>query len=238
MIARVGLQGGERPCCVKMLRHREQFEAEIRARFVNGRALHSDVVVALWGWHTCVSEPLFTIDDSATGACITPEPQRLSSTEAEEYPFCIVMERGERSLHDACSKERIAGVDSRAIVLAMRQVLQCLASLHAVGVVHGDVKQRNILRNASGAWMLCDMDAAARVGTPIGAKTSTAYMPPELARCRYADGAAGHLERAESSFDVFSVGVVLFELCSGPVKYALDPLSCTASPAFWRPRMR
>ena len=103
------------------------------------------------------------------------------------------------------------------------------------------------------------MDAAAQVGTPVGEKTSSAYAPPELARAKYAicdrmiDGSkrvkyAGgselarlgsshepvsvrQLAVADRSFDIWSLGVILFELCTGRTLFSQD-VSTQASRRF------
>jgi serine/threonine protein kinase len=75
--------------------------------------------------------------------------------------------------------------------------------------------------NQDGKWQLCDMDAGARLGEPVGMKSSSAYAPPELARCRYLHS-NDRLAAAECSFDSWSLGVVLFELCTGRMLFAQD----------------
>ena len=65
-----------------------------------------------------------------------------------------------------------------------------------------------------------DMDAATHTGKPIGKKTSTAYSPPELARVRASGGE--QLQTASTSFDVWSLGVMLFELCTGRTLFRQD----------------
>ena len=65
-----------------------------------------------------------------------------------------------------------------------------------------------------------DMDAATHAGKPIGKKTSTAYSPPELARVRASGGE--QLQIASTSFDVWSLGVMLFELCTGRTLFRQD----------------
>ena len=123
---------------------------------------------------------------------------------------------------DACAKERIAGIRVDEVRQAAYSIAKCLQVLHAGGLVHGDLKQRNVLRVGSRrrGWVLCDMDAATPVGDIIGSdKTSTAYCPPELAETQFADGPD---VTAETSFDVWSFGVVLFELCSGQTLFSQD----------------
>ncbi len=64
------------------------------------------------------------------------------------------------------------------------------------------------------------MDAATHTSKPIGKKTSTAYSPPELARVRASGGE--QLQIASTSFDVWSLGVMLFELCTGRTLFRQD----------------
>ena len=46
-----------------------------------------------------------------------------------------------------------------------------------VGVIHGDIKSRNIVQ-LDGGWRLIDLDASCRLGESAGEKLS---WPPELA---------------------------------------------------------
>lgn len=96
----------------------------------------------------------------------------------------------------------------KAIAL-IQPVLDALAHAHAAGIVHRDIKPSNILVDADSTPRVMDFGIAARVetlssdgdafmGTP-------AYMAPE------------YIQRRESSerSDIFSVGLVLFELLTG-----------------------
>ena len=74
-----------------------------------------------------------------------------------------------------------------------------------------------------GTWLLCDMNASADFGKLIGSKTSSAYCPPELGKHLFELGARSqNLIEAKPSFDVWSLGVVIFELCSGRSLFARD----------------
>lgn len=321
-----------RPVCLKYMKDLRQFEAEVTRRFTRcGRRLPPGTIIEVLSWHMPAGEAL----SDACGKSQAAEP----TAHGAEYPYVLVMERGERSLHDACQKERLAGYNVVAILDCLRCILRCVGAMHAEGIVHADIKQRNILRRASLkerriwldkaeverkkrawqeshaefmrrdkktrfkllvegvlvtcsestdivpagtvgeiievndgnsgrwvrfpgvrrpvlclpehlavanqtiellekeppqkqlvsnldalAWIMCDMDGAAFVGEAVGIKTSSGYAPPELARHKYGrtGGAAGQLDAAEPSFDCWSLGVVIFELCTGRTLFSQD----------------
>jgi serine/threonine protein kinase len=104
----------------------------------------------------------------------------------------------------------------------VRQLLEGLAALHELGLVHGDVKPENVVLDALGQPKLIDVGARAPrsdgvatswTDAPTG---STGYSPPEKL-----DGAPPH-----PADDVFAVGVILFELVTGsrPCGPELPPL--------------
>ena len=206
------------PVALKSMRHRDQFHAEIQSRFVDRRMLSKESVVQVLGWHTPHGEALIAENGRS-------EEAESTNVNAEGYSYVVVLERGERSLHDACAKERISGHDIHSIVSIMRAVALCVGYLHTNGCIHGDLKQRNILRviDDSGIvrWCLCDMDASVKLGRAVGKKSSSAYSPPELAQEKYGRGGST-IASAEPSFDVWSFGVVLFEMCSGRTLFAQD----------------
>ena len=65
------------------------------------------------------------------------------------------------------------------------------------------------------------MDASTDVGHPIGKKSSSGYEPPELARVKYSHSGT-ELERADTSFDIWSLGVILYELSAGRTMFNQD----------------
>jgi serine/threonine-protein kinase len=108
---------------------------------------------------------------------------------------------------------------SRAVNIA-HGVAEALAAVHAAGLVHRDVKPSNILLRAGGQPVLTDFGIAAAIVdvmtehrlTPPNVLVGTAdYLAPEtIAASSPADGRA----------DVYSLGVVLYEMLTGLVPFA------------------
>jgi serine/threonine protein kinase len=96
----------------------------------------------------------------------------------------LLMPLGDCSLEDAMSKELFAGMSADVIRALNRQLVQALMHVHSRGLVHGDLKGKNVCRFGS-AWRLIDFDAAAKIGSVVGLKIqpgqSPANVPPEHA---------------------------------------------------------
>jgi eukaryotic-like serine/threonine-protein kinase len=115
---------------------------------------------------------------------------------------------------------------------ATRQVLGALRFAHRKGVVHRDIKPHNVMADADGRLKVTDFGIA-RAGvsqmTEAGSIIGTAqYLSPEQAR-----GAA-----VDQRSDLYSIGVVLYEMLTGqvpftgetPVEIAMKHLSDTPRP--------
>lgn len=84
------------------------------------------------------------------------------------------------------------------------ELCRALAAVHAAGLIHGDVKTANIMREKGGLIVLMDFSSAEESGGNRIAGTP-AFMAPELFQ-----GSA-----ASRSSDIYSLGAVLYRLVSG-----------------------
>ena len=122
----------------------------------------------------------------------------------------LVMElvRG-RTLRDLL-RERGVLSPAEAVSL-MEPVLAALASAHRAGLVHRDVKPENILLSDEGVVKVADFGLARAVET-TGTATRTGLMMGTVAYSSPEQFRGGN---ADMRSDVYSAGVVLFELLTG-----------------------
>jgi beta-lactam-binding protein with PASTA domain/serine/threonine protein kinase len=122
----------------------------------------------------------------------------------------IVMEYVEgQTLRDVLNRE--APLPPARALEVMEPVLAALAAAHDAGLVHRDVKPENVLISDRGRIKVADFGLAKAVSSQSSTATqglligTVSYLPPELV-------VAG---RADARSDVYSAGVVLFELLTG-----------------------
>ena len=130
----------------------------------------------------------------------------------EESTSYIVMEyaTGTALSNLAGDGRRLGAHDASAI---LRQLLDALEYAHAQGVVHRDIKPSNLLLSPEGRLKVTDFGIAridtgrlTRTGTPVG---TPAYMAPEM----YLG------ESGDQRADIYSAGVVLYELLTGALPF-------------------
>ena len=98
----------------------------------------------------------------------------------DEYNYCIVMPAADRDLNRIITNEHIAGKDFAQIKSIATEIAQALDHLHTNGIMHGDIKSKNIMRIGH-KIKLIDLDACASMdGGFAGAKFSSAFSPPEM----------------------------------------------------------
>jgi ABC-type branched-subunit amino acid transport system substrate-binding protein/serine/threonine protein kinase len=151
----------------------------------------------------------------------------------------LLMPYGECSFEDALSKEHFVGLSAEIVRSLIRQLVDALLHLHSKGIVHGDLKGKNICRFGT-TWKLIDFDSAAEIGGVVGAKIepgqSPSNVPPELSklllrakfsakaiRSKVVDGTL--LEQAHNAWEACLTIVEELD------RQGLDPLMCTLSGA-------
>jgi len=116
-------------------------------------------------------------------------------------------------------RDRIArGIEEKDAVSYVRQLAAALAEVHAVGILHRDLKPGNVMFRDDGSLAIIDFGLAKQMrldaeitgsgeifGTPY-------YMSPEQ----------GHADPVDERSDVYSLGVLFYEMLTGDKPYRGD----------------
>jgi tetratricopeptide (TPR) repeat protein/predicted Ser/Thr protein kinase len=128
-------------------------------------------------------------------------------TDADGRTFIAMAYIEGRSLRDRLAEGSLSIDEALAIA---RQVGEALATAHAKGIVHRDVKPANIMLTVDSQAVLMDFGLAKVSGATRLTKTgmtlgTVRYMSPEQARG----------EEVDQRSDVWSLGAVLYEMLAG-----------------------
>ncbi len=111
-----------------------------------------------------------------------------------------------------------AGLSREEAVSYLRQIASALSAVHAQGVLHRDLKPGNIMLRKDGSIALIDFGLAktAKLESEITDKGeifgTPYYMSPEQ----------GHGNRVDERSDIYSLGVLFYEMLTGKKPYLAD----------------
>ncbi len=150
----------------------------------------------------------------AQAAAALNHPNIITVYEVADYqskPY-IAMEYVEgEPLKDLIARKELSVGEVLDVAL---QISGGLAAAHQAGIIHRDIKPQNILMGKDGRVRICDFGLAkakkdvtlTQAGSTLG---TIAYMSPEQAQGREADHRS----------DIFSFGVVLYEMIAGRLPF-------------------
>ena len=158
-------------------------------------------------------------DREARSAAILSNPHIVSVFDQgsdEDRPY-IVME-----FVDGCTLRHVISREGpldplRALDL-LEPVVSALATAHEAGIVHRDIKPENVLISDRGQIKVADFGLARAVSGQTATATqglligTVSYLPPELVTTG----------RTDARGDVYSTGVVLFEMLTGKKPHTGD----------------
>ncbi len=141
---------------------------------------------------------------------------RDAGTDADGRPYLVLDRVDGKPLDQWCQQQQI-DIDGR-LRLGV-QLARALAHVHSRGVVHRDLKPANVLVSAGGQVHLLDFGIACQcpaAAPPEGASASELSLTPAYASPEQRRGDA-----TTFSSDMFSLGIVMFELLTGQLPEGL-----------------
>ncbi|MCP4568937.1 MAG: protein kinase [FCB group bacterium] len=172
---------------------------------------------------------LVSVDDAkkrftreAQAAAALKHPNIVTIHEVSDYqgrPF-FAMECCEgKPLRDVIREEQLS---LEKIVDLVTRICEGLQEAHEAGIVHRDIKPSNIILDKQGRPKLADFGLAAVQGSDKLTKTGSTlgtigYMSPEQIR----------VDEADLRSDLFSMGVVLYEMITGRLPFKGDSEAAT-----------
>src|SRR5258706_16287717 len=139
----------------------------------------------------------------------------LDDDTAEDGAPFLVMDLLEGETLDTRLRRADRNLPTEEVLITAHQLLDVLATAHARGIVHRDVKPENVFLTKDARVMVLDFGIAHLRELSMGTRMTQAgramgtpsFMPPEQAR--------GKWEDVDAQSDVWAVGATMFTLLAG-----------------------
>jgi len=141
-------------------------------------------------------------------------PDHFDVLEGAQSPFLIMLYCPGGSLTDQAFQD--GGLSEQQLATLIVQIGSGLSELHQKNIIHQDIKPDNILIGESGKYLLTDFGISRQMRSTLKKATANqsymtvAYSPPERYSATPVDTPAS---------DIFSLGVMLYELASGQLPW-------------------
>ena len=135
--------------------------------------------------------------------------------EADGFPYIVMPYIVSGTLADILRNKRLSLPEVRRILIQMGDAL---SYAHTRGMIHRDIKPSNVLIDERGNCLLTDFglarmaEASTNITTSGAIMGTPAYMSPE-------QGAGGNIDHRS---DIYSLGIVLYEMVTGRVPYTAE----------------
>jgi len=159
----------------------------------------------------------FERESQAAASLSHPNIVNIYDVGTDDEIHYIVMELVSGTTLKEYIKSQDVFMSSDDIIQISKQVALAMDHAHSNGIVHRDIKPHNIMLSEDGMIKVADFGIARAVSSSTIAHTNEAvgsvhYAPPEQARGGYVDARS----------DIYSFGIMMFELATGRVPFEGD----------------